>query len=550
KVKQEGRADARTRTRAADASDTMGNVPNTSVTKESKEQRTRGAHSLRRSTRNADIGKSRGSTISSSSQEDIRPACSSVLPAENVASETCTGSVKGRPLPSPSGVVPASSPPLPPPSSGETAASTSALSEDGQHEQEQRRVKALDEAPSPEKNEDEAATAAPIATELTAIPPVLLADASGTHDDVGSTPDSSSKGNGKDNDDNEEEEEKQPPLESSDNDGRSHLRTPELAEGRATTPESAIRGPTPSPGTPQQQQPSPPKRLRSHDRDFGAGSPPNDPSQGAENSREGGAGAAVQAEETLRRRATRGHGASSSFDATSARSSSPVQGQSSSSPMCVAVPTPPRTRSPSTEGRASAAQAFQRHEGSPSFDANADKPLKGPVAEGHGQQRHSRQSSFSGWLQTTQQAGGGPFVPHMGSSASGGGRGFHTPDPHRTAAMPSGSDGDEGVATPLFQLRTIAERRQQDAQVPRQLHPHSREKVRDMVLSTLRALANGKGDHGRDGANRSDSSSGGGGGGVAAARDWRMATAPPRQAPGPQRTLVQDGGSPSTNTSV
>ncbi|CAN0565588.1 unnamed protein product, partial [Ectocarpus sp. 12 AP-2014] len=39
KVKQEGRADARTRTRAAATSDTMGNVPNTSVTKESKEQR-------------------------------------------------------------------------------------------------------------------------------------------------------------------------------------------------------------------------------------------------------------------------------------------------------------------------------------------------------------------------------------------------------------------------------------------------------------------------------------------------------------------------------
>lgn len=181
------------------------------------------------------------------------------------------------------------------------------------------------------------------------------------------------------------------------------------------------------------------------------------------------------------------------------------------------------------------------------------------MAEGHGQQRHSRQSSFSGWPQTTQQAGGGPVVPHMGSSASGGGRGFHTPDPHRTAAMPSGGDGDEGVATPLFQLRTIAERRQQDAQVPRQLYPQSREKVWDMVLSTLRLLprevmhpnlANGKGDHGRDGANRSDSSSSGGSGGVAAARNWRMATALPRQAPGPQRTLVQDGGSPSTSTSV
>ncbi|CBJ26109.1 hypothetical protein Esi_0021_0052 [Ectocarpus siliculosus] len=218
--------------------------------------------------------------------------------------------------------------------------------------------------------------------------------------------------------------------------------------------------------------------------------------------------------------------------------------------MCVAAPTPPRTLSPSTEGRASAAQAFQRHEGSPSFDANADKPLKGPVAEGHGQQRHSRQSSISDWLQTPQPAGGGPVVPRMGSSASGGGRGFHTPDPHRTAAMPSGGDSDEGVATPLFQLRAIAERRQQDAQVPRQLHPHSREKVRDMVLCTLRALADGKGDHGRDGANRSDSSSSGGGGGDAAARDWRMATPPPRQALGPQRTLGQDGAPPSTNASV
>ncbi|CAN0525603.1 unnamed protein product [Ectocarpus sp. 12 AP-2014] len=315
-----------------------------------------------------------------------------------------------------------------------------------------------------------------------------------------------------------------------------------------------MRGPAPSPGTPQQQQPSPPKRLRSHDRDFEAGSPPNDPSQWGGNPLEGGAGAAVQAEEGLQRRATRGRGASSSFDVTSARSGSPVQGQSSSSPMCVAAPTPPRTPSPSTEGRASAAQAFQRNEGSPSFDANADNPLKGPVTEEHGQQRHSRQSSFSGWLQTPQQAGGGPVVPHMGSSASGGGLGFHTPDPHRTAAMPSGGDGDEGVATPLFQLRTIAERRQQDGQVPRQLHPQSREKVRDMVLSTLRALPRQfmhRSDHGRDGANRSDSSSSsGGGGGVAAARDWTMATAPPRQAPGPHRTLVQDGGSPSTNTSV
>ncbi|CAM9558610.1 unnamed protein product [Ectocarpus sp. 4 AP-2014] len=542
KMKQEGRADAPTRTRAADTSDTMGNVPNTSVTKESKEQRTRGADSLRRSTRNADKAVSRGDE----KQKDIRRAWSSpALPEESAASGTCTGSVTGRPSPSSSGVVPAST--------------SSAMSEDGQHEQEERRVKAVDEAPSPEKNEDEAAAAAPTATEPTTAPSVLLADASGIHDDVGPTPDSGSKGNDKDNDDNEQEEEKEPPLESSDNDGRSSLRTPELAEGSATTPESAMRGPAPSPGTPQQQQPSPPKRLRSHDRDFEAGSPPNDPPQGGGDPLEGGAGAAIQAEEGLRRRATSGHGASSSLDAINARSSGPVQGQSSSSPMCVAAPTPPRTPSPSTEERASAAQGFQRNEVSPSSDANADNPLKRPVTEEHGQQRHSRQSSFSGWLQTPQQAGGGPVVPHMGSSASGGGRGFHTPDSHRTAAMPSGGDGDEGIATPLFQLRTIAERRQQDGQVPRQLHPHSREKVRDMVLSTLRALprefmhrnlANGKGDHGRDGANRSDSSSSGGGGGVAAARDWRMATAPPGQAPGPHRTLVQDGGSPSTNTSV
>lgn len=101
----------------------------------------------------------------------------------------------------------------------------------------------MDEAPSPEKNEDEAAAAAPIVTELTTTPPVLLADASGIHDDVGPTPDSSSKGNDKDNDDNEEEEEEEeePPLESSDSDGRSSQRTPELAKGRATTPES-VRG--------------------------------------------------------------------------------------------------------------------------------------------------------------------------------------------------------------------------------------------------------------------------------------------------------------------
>lgn len=182
------------------------------------------------------------------------------------------------------------------------------------------------------------------------------------------------------------------------------------------------------------------------------------------------------------------------------------------------------------------------------------------MAEGNRQQRHSRQRSFSGWPQTPQQAGGGPVVPHMGSSASGGGRGFLAPDPHTTAAVPSGGDGDWGMGTPLFRLRTIAERRQQDGQGSRQLHPHSREHVRDMVLKTLRALpqefmyrnlANGNGDHRRDGANRSDSSSSsGGGGGVAAARDWRRTTAPPRQAPGPHRTLVQDGGSTSTNTSV
>ncbi|CAN0539496.1 unnamed protein product [Ectocarpus sp. 12 AP-2014] len=75
KVKQEGRADARTRTRAAATSDTMGNVPNTSVTKESKEQRTRGVDSLRRSIRNAGKGKSRGSTISSSSADSEAITC-------------------------------------------------------------------------------------------------------------------------------------------------------------------------------------------------------------------------------------------------------------------------------------------------------------------------------------------------------------------------------------------------------------------------------------------------------------------------------------------